>query len=676
MGSICGRHGGQGDSTKAKLPTWAKNIGNGTNKDTLKARVGAGREVREALQETLSPPSTRTRTSTRASRRLRCSERNFEGQEEKRPVQLVIFDFDETLTICTFMPKKNEYTENLKRTCVSYSFESPFAPGMRIPKLIALFKGLTSGDVPRALAILTRNESGVTAVLNLLQAAGLADYFSVIWSMPFRHGQANGLYRNPDDQGDWTYFSPPAGEIPDHKADVLNAMVARPGDWLPQLGCTTENIIKQLGPLRPEGLLLVDDERENFQSASGARVLRYCKVARYGANLRQAGWFDCLGGIGAYDEDDYEALMRFVQEPWLSKEALQITCTDRSPDATSARVPIQLIVFDFDETLTMATFMPSDSSFGEQIGWTPSAAVERDVQQGGEDDDWSIEALCTWNFLSPFKEGSRLEKLKSMLSALLTSSDGRKRTLVVLTRNDRGVIAVLNLLMLAGLDEYFDAIWTQPWRTDCPNGAYKKGETWKTFEPPVQDVLDHKADLLVHVVENLPSWFPQGVPKGLEGLCINGIALVDDERVNFRSNIAGSNATLVRHVKVARYDDYYRDCGLLNQMGGVGAYSDEDYNNLVLFIEDPLLFHIEPDRRNPAQVADEQDTDLEQELFCTSTRSRASTGGSADSTGRARDRPTSPRPRKSSNVSGLAAADGEASFCDLTDGISSYTITI
>ena len=30
-------------------------------------------------------------------------------------------------------------------------------------------------------------------------------------------------------------------------------------------------------------------------------------------------------------------------------------------------------------------------------------------------------------------------------------------------------------------------------------------------------------------------------------------------------------------IQVSRYDETYRDCGLLDQMGGLGAHSDTDY---------------------------------------------------------------------------------------------------
>lgn len=597
------------NQSRVELPTWAQNTCQGGGNQSLRQRAGGQDKNKDHKDKDglKKPESGHIRTSLAATWRLRCSERNFQGSEDRRPVQLVIFDFDETLTISTFMPKNNEYTEKLKRTVVAYSFESPFAQGFRLPKLSAMLEQLQSGADPRALCILTRNESGVTAVLNLLQAAGLADYFCVIWSMPYRRGQSNGLYRNPDDNDDWTYFSPPVHTVRDHKADALDAIVEKPQDWLPQLGAKTDNKLKKLAPFYAEGLLLVDDERENFQSESGARVLRYCKVARYSATLRKAGWIENLGGIGAHSDADYEALVRFVEEPWCSKDSVQIFCLDRTPDATMAKSPISMVVFDFDETLTMATFMPQVPESATQVGWHPPPLKHHD-EPDAFDDHWDLDSLLTWNFESPFREGSRIEKLKKMLAAIQEGPNGLKRTLAVLTRNDKGVIAVLNLLMLAGLDKYFTAIWTQPFRQDSPNGAVKDSSSgkWKTFEPPVPKVSDHKADALEHIVKNTAAWFPCGVPQELKGLAMQNIVLVDDERVNFRSNIAGSNAHVMRYVKVARYDESYRDCGLLNQMGGIGAHTDDDYRLLEDFLADPSAFHAAPYQGGQEQAHHEE----------------------------------------------------------------------
>ena len=38
---------------------------------------------------------------------------------------------------------------------------------------------------------------------------------------------------------------------------------------------------------------------------------------------------------------------------------------------------------------------------------------------------------------------------------------------------------------------------------------------------------------------------------------------------------------------MSRYDETYRDCGLLDQMGGLGAHSDHDYDELKNFLQQP-----------------------------------------------------------------------------------------
>lgn len=65
---------------------------------------------------------------------------------------------------------------------------------------------------------------------------------------------------------------------------------------------------------------------------------------------------------------------------------------------------MKLIIFDFDETITLATFMPSEARF-EDLDWQP----------GELQSDWTVEELLSYNFESPFHAGSRLKELKSML---------------------------------------------------------------------------------------------------------------------------------------------------------------------------------------------------------------------------------------------------------------------
>jgi len=286
-------------------------------------------------------------------------------------------------------------------------------------------------------------------------------------------------------------------------------------------------------------------------------------------------------------------LKRFVEDPWMCKDTYQVRCQERDFEGCERKHPVSLVVFDFDETLTMATFMPEDPEFTKDMKWSPS------------DNEWSLVDLVEYNFETPYVEGSRVEKLKKLLSTLAKVEDKvQRRTLAVLTKNDHGVIAVLNLLKIAGLAEFFSAIWTIPARTAVPNGLYREDSgDWQSFDPPVSKVHEHKADVLHHVASNPAEWFPQLLSDdssqcaGLARLGLEGVVLVDDERANFRSN-SEAEAKVLRYCKVARYDDVYRDCGALNQMGGLGAHSDRDYETLKSFVERPWEYPYESQARS------------------------------------------------------------------------------
>ena len=45
----------------------------------------------------------------------------------------------------------------------------------------------------------------------------------------------------------------------------------------------------------------------------------------------------------------------------------------------------------------------------------------------------------------------------------------------------------------------------------------------------------------------------------------------------------------MKTIKVARYDEEYMDMGLIQNMGGIGAHDDADYDALVRFVEDPWM---------------------------------------------------------------------------------------
>jgi len=537
------------------------------------------------------------RTSHHATFRLRCAERSTPGMDCNYPVKLVVFDFDETISMVTFMAKDTD-TPAERRILREINFETPWVEGDRLDKLRQLFQAIRKGQDgrQRALTILTKNsnKNGITGVLQLLSDADLDIYFDAIWIMPAKPGQHSGVYQ---DGGKWKFFDPPMGKVPQTKADVLFHVANHPKDWFPQMknrNADAKRLQKLLTNLKMEGVVLVDDQRFNFQSEHH-QILRYCKVARYDAEYRCVGLQKDMGGIGAHNDADYETLRRFVEDPWMCKENLQVRCSARALPPDQEKQPVKLVVFDFDETLTLATFMPKDQGCATKIGWTPNDASTP---------EWTLQDLVDFNFETPFASGSRVRRLQQVFKALIDMSN-QCRVLAILTRNDSGAVAVLNLLKAARLDQFFAVIWNMQTRPDLPNGAYQVNGTWSTFVTPVAEVYDHKADVLADVANRPQAWFPQltkcthhkGYASGLGSLrplAPENIVLVDDERANFRTDADRSAARVMRYCKVARYDENYRDCGLLNQMGGLGAHSEADYTTLVNFVEQPWNFPYEP----------------------------------------------------------------------------------
>eukprot|EP00401_Gymnodinium_catenatum_P062891 CAMPEP_0117580770 /NCGR_PEP_ID=MMETSP0784-20121206/65412_1 /TAXON_ID=39447 /ORGANISM="" /LENGTH=635 /DNA_ID=CAMNT_0005380919 /DNA_START=40 /DNA_END=1948 /DNA_ORIENTATION=+ len=529
------------------------------------------------------------RTSRHAPYRLRCTERCLDGAARSFPVQLVVFDFDETLTLVTYMPVKRD-SQDVLDVIVKICFETPWVEGSRIAKLGQMLHDLAtgveaaegSGCSTRTLAVLTKNSNseGVRGVQHLLAIAGLDRYFSAIWSLPNHRRSAQGMYK---EGGDWKTFEPPVPTPYVHKADVLQEIVKSPSAWFPQLLGDSAANFGELLRLRPEGIVLVDDQRSNFQSEVGAQVLRYCKVARYDARYRGFGMLKDMGGIGAHDKADYEMLKQFVEHPGICKESLEIRCFERRGESSESRDPVQLVVFDFDETLTLATFVPGDPRCAEVIGWTmesKSACVE-----------WTKTDFVKYNFESPYIDGNRVAKLKCLFEELICSAGGQRRSLAILSRNENGAVAVLNLLQFAGLADSFSAIWTIPRHRRRTNkarsvaiGVYNEAGQWKLFRPPFQDGQS-KADIVQQIARDPGKWFPGD--DGPAQLKVEEVVLVDDERAEFRSDDPAAEASPLRFCKVARYDDIYWDCGALNQLGGIGAHSDEDYKTLKAFVEQP-----------------------------------------------------------------------------------------
>jgi len=148
--------------------------------------------------------------------------------------------------------------------------------------------------------------------------AGLAEHFSAIWRLPHPNGQREGVYFQA---GQWHTFKPPAGNVNEDQqatADVLHHIAEQPSDWFPQLSSGDADIDPELVNLVPQEIALIDDERANFWSnrASGATVMRYCKVTRYDHVYRDCGFCHNMGGIGANSELDFETISNFVRNPW------------------------------------------------------------------------------------------------------------------------------------------------------------------------------------------------------------------------------------------------------------------------------------------------------------------------------------------------------------------------
>merc|ERR550532_2613316 len=108
------------------------------------------------------------------------------------------------------------------------------------------------------------------------------------------------------------------------------------------------------------------------------------------------------------------------------------------------------------------------------------------------------------DFEKPFADGGRIARLQELFQRLAEGEDGSgpRRALAVLTRNSRGAVACLNLLLMAKLADHFSAIWAMAANAGMPNGVYRDGETWKSFTAPLDRIYDHKADVLANVVKS------------------------------------------------------------------------------------------------------------------------------------------------------------------------------
>eukprot|EP00930_Biecheleria_cincta_P073184 TRINITY_DN60501_c0_g1_i1.p1 TRINITY_DN60501_c0_g1~~TRINITY_DN60501_c0_g1_i1.p1 ORF type:complete len:615 (+),score=99.78 TRINITY_DN60501_c0_g1_i1:42-1847(+) len=561
----------------------------GESHSSLAAWVCGGNDLAATQRRNAAGSFAGRRTSKHATFRVRCADRATE-EGKNTPVKLVVFDFDETITLATFMTETCVFSGEEKEVARTINFESPWLHGSRLSKLKSMLGTIVAGQdgQQRALAVLTNNSKGVEAVLNMLRLAGLDNHFQAIWTLPKRRGY-NGAYKDMD--GHWKFFDPPLSRVKCHKADVLQDIARNGHAWFPQLQSrdAAQTYADLLGITRMESIVLVDDQRLNFQSDSGSTVLRYAKVPRYDSeHYYDMGVVKNMGGLGAHDDADYETLKRFIEDPWMCKETFQIRCQERNFEGHEACRPVKLVVFDFDETLTLATFMPYGEDCTMQIGWKPDV-----------NDCWSEADLLLYNFESPWVAGSRIAQLRLLLEDIVRAEDEfGKRALAVLTHNHHGAVAVLNLLLMAQLAQYFVAIWDiSDQLGPRPDGVFQQPDgRWQAFSTPCHSLNRHKADVLQHVADAPAQWFPQlkgsshVLDRTLFDLRIEDIVLVDDERANLRTNLATSDAKVMRYCKVARYDENYRDCGLLNQMGGIGAHSDSDYNMLKAFLAQPWDF--------------------------------------------------------------------------------------
>jgi hypothetical protein len=215
------------------------------------------------------------------------------------------------------------------------------------------------------------------------------------------------------------------------------------------------------------------------------------------------------------------------------------------------RSPVRLVVFDCDETLTLATLLPRVLS------------AER------------LRRSAELSFESPWYP-NRLELLSQLLETL-----AKDRTLAVLTRNAGGLEPVLRLLQAAGLDQHFSAVWCAPLGSE--RGAVRKNGEWSYFTPPCD--VEEKPDILHSICEAPDSWFP-GASHGLHGLADAEVVLVDDRPQNFESM---SGRRVARFCEVPRFEARFRHMGNVT-LGGLGARSEVDFGQLLRFVETPWHF--------------------------------------------------------------------------------------
>lgn len=260
-----------------------------------------------------------------------------------------------------------------------------------------------------------------------------------------------------------------------------------------------------------------------------------------------------------------------------------IHCFERAYWGRQAKAPVSLVVFDFDETLTTVSAFPTEKDFEKTIGF----------QVWEEYTNWSYELPQEdYDGRGQSNAESRISKLSTMLQRLV-GSDDQRRTLVIITRNTRGVVACLNSLMNAGLSDYFSVILGMQDIKGLPQGVYLNNSEWKTFHPPPMKWDESKADVLSRILDAPKQWIPQLVSAGegsqfssLRELKMANVVLVDNEEENFQSE----STKVLRCCKVNTYAAHHPKLGYQEDMGGIGAHCDEDYKTLADFVEQPWNF--------------------------------------------------------------------------------------
>mmetsp|Transcript_44308 Transcript_44308/g.128116 ORF Transcript_44308/g.128116 Transcript_44308/m.128116 type:complete len:388 (+) Transcript_44308:135-1298(+) len=272
------------------------------------------------------------------------------------------------------------------------------------------------------------------------------------------------------------------------------------------------------------------------------------KEPGHGDDLRQGGYLTWLASA-------MMGLSHFtVFSPTMLADG-HLVCHDRHPERLT---PPRLILFDFDETLTIQTWQPTDDRFRTVIGHALDdelAARVADVTFG--------------------HSSGRLARLRRMLEELARGGAVGQPVLAVLTKSDSGAVGVLNTLRLAGLSRYFSAIWRvnrlgadAVYRVDSGSGI----DEWQKM--PLDQVMrfDSKGETVRKIAKEPAAWFPQRrISTQLQGFAAEEVVLVDDDP----GNIEG----FTRYCMVPRFDEADG-----HMKGGIGRLRSTDFKTVLEFV--------------------------------------------------------------------------------------------